>query len=207
MVDESTVTGYVEVNCIDLRIRGDCLGGIVVTNEPPRIFSNLLEGNILGLKEEIENIPQVGLPKIFPKNISRVWNDGSGPRGGDVHNCVESKLRHAVLEEINEDVRVDRGEGGWFPPFCLLRGRFSLIFPSFNVKSIEFVSYGLISEDISFALALTWAGDMFNIALVTAEVIAPVMAAINASSAARDITALTPLLASIRDRMLASMIY
>ena len=79
MIDEANVPQYVEVNCIDIRIRGDCLGGIVVTHEPPRIFSNLLEGNIVRLWEEIKNTPQVSLPKIFPGNSSRVWKNGSGP--------------------------------------------------------------------------------------------------------------------------------
>ena len=72
LVDEADVPRYVRDDFLDMHIRRDPPGGIVVTHEPPQIYSNLLEGNIVGLQEKIKNIPQIGLPKILPGNSSRV---------------------------------------------------------------------------------------------------------------------------------------
>ena len=52
--------------------------------------------------------------------------------------------------------------------------------------------YRSIAEDIFFALALTRAGGTFYIALETAEVIAPVMAAMDALSRVGGITGVAP---------------
>ena len=52
------------------------------------------------------------------------------------------------------------------------------------------MSYGLITEEIFFALALTLTrvGGAFDVALATAEVITPVMAAMNDFSAVGETT-------------------
>ena len=109
LVDKDDVSGYVEFDRLDIRIRGDRLGGNAFTYEP--------------------NIPQFGRPKIFPGNSSRVQIDSSGPRGGGVHDPVVAELRREVLEEVDEDVSVGRGEGDWFPPSHIHCYQFSLNFP------------------------------------------------------------------------------
>ena len=90
---------------------------------------NLIEGNIEGLQKDIEDIPQVRLPKIFPRNSSWVRTDGSGPRGGDFQDHAEAELRRAVLEEVDKDDGIGCGEGYKFPPFRLLCDQFLLKFP------------------------------------------------------------------------------
>ena len=82
----------------------------------------------MGLQEENKNIPQVGLPKIFPINSSWVWINGSVPQGGSVHDCVEAELCCSVLEEVEEDIGVGHGEGVWFSSFRLLCDQFPMKF-------------------------------------------------------------------------------
>ena len=54
------------------------------------------------------------------------------------------------------------------------------------------MSYGLITEEIFFALALVQAGGAFYVLLATVEVIAPVVEAMNASSVAGGLQVLSP---------------
>ena len=128
LIEKADVSGYVGVDCLDLHIHVDHPGGTVITHEPHQIFLNLLEGNIVGLQEEIEDILQIGLPEIFPGNSSWVQIDSYVSQGGDAHDRVKAKLCCAVPEEVDKDVGVGHGAGGQFPPFCLLRDQSPLNF-------------------------------------------------------------------------------
>ena len=49
LINKADVSGYVGVYCLDLHICGDRQVVTFITHEPPQIFSNLLENNIVGL--------------------------------------------------------------------------------------------------------------------------------------------------------------
>ena len=54
-------------------------------------------------------------------------------------------MLRAILEKVSEDFRILGGEGEEFPSFLLLGYHLPVVFPSFEDKFIDSVSYGLIA--------------------------------------------------------------
>ena len=127
---------------------------------------------------------------IDASNNMRVCLNGAGPRRWDIYYRVEPEMTGPVLKQVGNSLRFIRREGEGLPAHLPRGDHFQGYLTSFKSRSINSVSYGLMTVLTFRAVAeAPGAAATLATAVATAVVMADVRAAMRASRAADGTTA------------------
>ena len=130
-IHEDEVTVLVQINGVELHVGVLGEGGHFIAHKPPGEGMDLVKVKLVVGREDVNLVPHVRIPVVYPNNS--LWSsvDCSRSRHRDIHDVFQSKLDITILEDFQDLVGVLDGGGDsiLFRPFGGLGDDMPLILP------------------------------------------------------------------------------